>query len=119
MATTAADTIATIIPFLKPLASTVITLSRSSPETAAKVNEAMVQVTAGVSALAVSQTATQSKPIVERIEAGACAVLQAAAMAPLPPPYGVILMVASGLLPSLFSTVNTLLATLTTVPAAP
>jgi hypothetical protein len=115
--TTAADTLNAITPFLAPLAATTISVSRASPADAAKIRTAMDGVTQGVMALAASESSAASKPIVARIEADACAVLTAAAMAPLPPPYNIILMVASGLLPSLISTVNTLLATRTTVPA--
>ena len=119
MATTAADTIRAVVPFLQPLATTVVTLSRTSPETAAKVQTAMEGVTTGITALADSETAAQSQPIVARIEADAQAVLAAAAALPLPPPYGTILLIASSLLPAVFSSVNLLMVHRVTVTAAP
>ena len=117
--TTAADTLSAIIPFLAPLAATAISLSRSSPDTAAKIQTAMTGVTTGVQALADSETAAQSQPIVQRIEADGMAVLTAAAGMPLPFPYNIILMIASGMLPTLISSVNMLMAHKVTVPAVP
>jgi hypothetical protein len=116
--TTAADTIGAIVPFLAPVAATVVSLSRSSPETAAKVQTAMAGVTTGIQALAASDTAAASKPIVARIEQDAQAVLLAAAAAPLPFPYSLILQIASSMLPALMSSVNLLLQHRVTVPAA-
>lgn len=119
MATTLADTLETIVPFLQPLATAAIGVSRSSPQTAATVQAAMTSVQDGLTALAASQTAAQSKPLVERIEAGGMAVLNAAASAPLPFPYSMILMIASGMLPTLISSVNLLLAHKVDVTALP
>jgi hypothetical protein len=115
--TTAADTIATIIPYLKPLTGAVLTLSRTNPETATKVQGAMDGVQSGVVALAASETAQQSAPIVQRIEADAQAVLSVAAGLPMPFPFNIILMVASSLLPAVIGAVNVLMATRVTVPA--
>jgi hypothetical protein len=114
--TTIADTVATVIPLLQPLAGVAMKLSRTNPDTVAKVQTAMDGVQAGVAALAASETTVQSKPIVDRILADGMAVLQVAATLPLPPPYNVILMVASGLLPSVISAVDMLMQTHTTVP---
>jgi hypothetical protein len=116
--TTAADTIATIIPYLKPLTGAVLTLSRTNPETATKVQAAMDGVQSGVVALAASETSAQSQPIVQRIEQDALAVLGVASGLPLPPPFSTIAMVAGFLLPSLFGAVNLLIATKTTIPVA-
>jgi hypothetical protein len=118
MATTAADTLAAALPFLEPLAATTISLSRASPADTAKIQAAMTGVQSGITALAASDTAAQSKPIVDRIEQDACAVLTAAAGLPLPAPYNVILMVASSMLPALMSSVNLLLQHRVTVPTA-
>ena len=118
-AQTLANTVSALIPFLQPLATTVVTLSRTSPDTAAKVQTAMEGVTTGITALADSETAAQSQPIVARIEADAQAVLAAAAVMPLPPPYGIILQIAASLLPAVFSSVNLLMVHRVTVTAAP
>lgn len=116
---TAANTIATIIPYLKPLASIVLTQTRADAATTERVQNALDGVHDGISALAQSETAAESQPIVQRILVDAQAVLQVAATMPLPPPFNVILMVASGLLPSLIGAVQMLLATNTTVPHTP
>jgi hypothetical protein len=116
MATTAADTIATVIPFLEPIAIQVMKLTRTDPATTATVNDAMAGVQQGVVALAASETASQSKPIVQRIESDAMAVLTVAAGLPLPPPFNVILMVASSLLPAVIGAVNLLMVSHVTVP---
>jgi hypothetical protein len=113
-----ADTISSIIPFLQPLAGSVMQITRTDPVTQTKVKDALSGVQQGVTALAASETASQSKPIVQRIEADAMAVLQVAAGLPLPPPYGTILLVASTLVPSVINAVNLLMATHTTVPPA-
>ena len=113
----AANTIAVAIPYLSALANTVMGLSHTPPETAAKVSAAMDGVKTGVAALAVSETAAQSQPIVDRIEADGMAVLTAAAGMPLPFPYNMILMLASSLLPAVISSVNMLMANHVTVPA--
>ena len=107
--TTLADLLGGIVPFLAPLASTTIAVSRSSPQTAATVQAALTGVQSGIQALAQSDTAANSQPIVQRIEVDAMAVLSAAAAAPLPFPYSLILMIASGMLPTLISSVNLLL----------
>jgi hypothetical protein len=117
--TTVADTVASVIPLLQPLAGVAMQLSRTDPETVARVQTAMNGVQAGVVALAASETAVQSKPIVDRILSDGMAVLQVAATLPLPPPYNIILMVASSLLPSVISAVDMLMKTHTTVPTAP
>lgn len=114
---TAADTIATIIPYLQPLVDTIEGLARTPTDVKEKVKTAMDGVQSGVRALADSETASQSRPILERIEADAQAVLVAAAGFPLPFPFGVILMVASTLLPSVFSAVNLLMQHHVDVPA--
>lgn len=119
MATTLADTIATVLPYLRPLVGAVTAASHTPPDVAAKIQAAMDGVESGVTALAASDSAAQSQPIVQRIEADALSVLQVASSLPLPPPFSTIAMVASFLLPSLFSAVNLLVATKTAVPAAP
>ncbi len=116
--TTLADTVSSLVPFLKPLAAAVTTSTNATPETVQRVQTALAGVTDGIGALAASETAVQSKPIVARVEADALAVLNVAAMMPLPPPANIILMVAATLLPAVFSGVNLLLAHKTTVPAA-
>jgi len=118
MPTTLADTISSLVPFLKPLATAVTTSTHATPETVQRVQTAMDGVQQGVVALAASETAVRSQPIVARIEADAQAVVGVAAMMPLPFPYSLILMVVSGLLPAVFSSVNLLLANHATVPAA-
>jgi hypothetical protein len=113
----AANTIGVAIPYLSALATTVEGLSRTDPATQQKVAVAMQGVQVGVQALAQSETAAQSQPIVDRIEADGMAVLQAAAGLPLPPPYNIVLMLASSLLPAVIQSVNLLLAHRVTVPA--
>lgn len=112
-----ANTVSTIIPFLKPLANVAMGLTRTDPETQAKVQGAMDGVQQSVAALAQSETAAESQPLVQRILADAEAVIQVAAGLPLPPPFNIILMVAASLLPTLIGAANTLTATRTTVPA--
>ncbi len=115
--TTLADTISSLVPFLKPLATAVTTSAQATPETVQRVQTALAGVTDGIGALAASETAVASKPILDRISADAQAVLNVAAMMPLPPPANIILMVAATLLPAVFSGVNLLLAHRVTVPA--
>ncbi len=117
--TTLADTVSSLLPFLKPLAAAVTTSTHTTPEMAQKVQTAMDGVQQGVVALAASETAAHSQPIVQRVEADAMSVLTVAAMMPLPPPANIILMVAATLMPAVFSGVNLLLAHKTTVPAPP
>ena len=118
MPTTLADTISSLLPFLKPLATAVTNSTNATPETVARVQTALAGVQDGIGALALSETAVRSQPIVQRVEADAMSVLTVAAMMPLPPPANIILMVAATLLPAVFSGVNLLLAHKTTVPAA-
>lgn len=116
--TTAADTIASVVPFLQALGTEIMTIAHTDPATVAKVQAAMTGVQQGITALATSDTAAQSQPIVQRIQADATAVLSVAASLPLPPPYGTILMIVSSLLSSVLGVVNSLMAARVTVPVA-
>jgi hypothetical protein len=116
---TAANTIAVAIPYLSAITAAVTNLSHTPPGVTTKIQTAMDSVQQGVAALAASETAVQSKPIVDRIAADAQAVLTVAAALPLPFPVNIILMVASSLLPTVLSAVNLLMANHATVPAAP
>lgn len=113
----AANTIAVAIPYLSAITAAVTNLSHTPPNVAANIQTAMSGVQTGVAALAASETAAQSMPIVQRIEADGMAVLSAAAGLPLPSPYNFLLMIASSLLPAVISSVNTLMASHITVPA--
>jgi hypothetical protein len=113
----AANTIATVLPFLAALTQSVTTATKTPPDVAAKIQASLSGVQQGVAALAASETAVESQPIVERIEADAQAVLSVAASLPLPSPYNVILMIASSLLPSVVSAVNLLMVHHVAVPA--
>jgi hypothetical protein len=114
---TAANTISSVIPFLTGIAGAVETQTRASPDVIAKVQLALQGVQQGTAALAQSETAAQSQPIVQRIEADAMAVLSTAATLPLPAPWNMILLFAAPLLQAAVSAVNILLATKTTLPA--
>lgn len=114
---TAANTVAAALPYLQAVTAAVTNLSHTPPDVAAKIQTAMSSVQQGVAALATSETAVQSKPIVDRIAADAQAVLAVAASLPLPFPVNVILMVASSLLPTVLSAVNLLMQQRVTVPA--
>jgi hypothetical protein len=119
MATTLADTIDSITPFLAPVAAAAISVSRSSPDTAAKVTAAMQGVTTGIQALAASDTAAQSQPIVNRIETDALVVITAVPVGALPFPYSILATIAQGMLPTLISSVNLLLQHKVSVTALP
>lgn len=109
--TTAADTITAVLPYLSAIATEV---SKTHPQALTALNG----VKANVAALAESTTAVNSRPIVHSIVIFARSILAIAAGVPLPPPYNVILMIASSLLPSVVSAVETLLDYRTTVPDA-
>jgi hypothetical protein len=113
---TAANTIATILPYLSAITSAVAHSTHTPADVTSKIMTAMDDVRSGVSALASSETTANSEPIVDRIEADAQAVLQVAASVPLPPPFHIILMVASSLMPTVVGAVKLLMATHTTVP---
>lgn len=115
---TAANTIAATIPYLSAITAAVTNFSRTTPAVANQIQSAMAGVQQGVQALADSETAVQSKPIVDRIGADAQAVLSVAASLPLPPPFNIILMVASSLVPTVLSGVHLLIANRATVTAA-
>lgn len=115
---TAANTVAVTLPYLSAITAAVTNLSHTPPDVAAKIQTAMSGVQQGVAALAASETAVQSKPIVDRIAADAQSVLAVAAGMPLPFPVNIILMIASSLLPTVISAVNLLMANHATVPAA-
>jgi hypothetical protein len=114
---TAANTISVVLPFLSSLTGAVTTATHTPPAVADKIQASLAGVQQGVAALAASETAVQSQPIMARIAADAQAVLTVAAGLPLPPPFNIILMIASSLLPSVVSAVNLLIATKTTVPS--
>jgi hypothetical protein len=83
---TAADTIGTIIPFIEPLATKVMQLTHTDPGVVGHVQTALDGIHSGLDALATSETANESAPIVARILADSQAVLQVAAGLPLPFP---------------------------------
>jgi len=114
--TTAADTIAAAIPYLASLAKVIEGMARTSPETVTKVQTALQDLQISVEALAASQTATQSKPIVDKIEAAGMAILQAAGSMALPSPFNIIAMVAPGFFQMAISTVKQLMVHRVTVP---
>ena len=101
-----ADTLSGILPSLGPLAGAIETQTRASPDTIAKVKMAMDGVTSGIVAIGSAESVSAAMPTVQRVEADVSAVLQAAATLPLPPPYNIILLIASGLAPSIFAAVN-------------
>lgn len=114
---TAANTIATILPFLSSLVNVIATETKTTPAVAVQIQTALSGVQQGVQALAISETAVESKPIVARIAADAQAVLAVASSFPLPPPFNIILMIVSSLLPTVISAVELLMANHVTVAA--
>jgi hypothetical protein len=102
-----ADTLSGILPSLGPLAGAIETQTRASPDTIAKVKLAMDGVTSGIAAIGSAESISAAMPTVQRVETDITAVLQAAATLPLPPPYNIILLIASGLAPTIFAAVNT------------
>lgn len=113
----AANLIATVIPFLSSITGAVASATHTPPDVAAEIQAAFSGVRDGVAALAASETAVESQPIVERIEADAQAVLTVAAGLPLPAPFNIVLMIASSLLPTVISAVNLLMVHHVAVPA--
>ena len=105
-----AATLSAIIPVLEPLVNEIETVSRSSPDTIAKVNLAMQGVKDGIAALGTAESTSASQPIVQRVEADAQAVLTVAAQLPLPGPAGTALRIAALLVPIVFTSVNMALA---------
>jgi hypothetical protein len=114
---TAANTISAAVPYLQAITSAVTTMSKTPPDVSNKIQAAMSGVNTGVAALAASETAAQSRPIVQLIETDGMAVLTAAAGIPLPFPYSMILILASSLLPAVINAVNMLMASKVTVTA--
>jgi hypothetical protein len=116
--TIAADTIKATIPYLAAVTTGVTRLTNTPPDVTAKIRVAMQGVQMGVSALAESETAAASKPIVDRIMTDGQAVLQAAApfAALLPTPYGMIYGLANAVFPFAVGIVHVMVATKTTVP---
>ena len=117
--TTLADTLATLQPFLAPLAQTAITLSRASPADATKIQTALTGVNSGLADLAASDTAAQSKPIVQRFETDALTIVNAVPADVWPFPYNIVVQIAKGMLPALMSSVTLLLQHKVDVTALP
>jgi len=102
--TTAADTIKATLPYLQALTDAVVKMV--SPTAGLKAQTAMAGVEDGISALAISETAIVSKPIVQRITDDAQMLLTLGASLPLPFPANIILMIASSLFPAAVNAVN-------------
>jgi hypothetical protein len=115
--TTAADLIGGVLPLLEPVANAVMGMSHANPATAAKVGDALDVVKTGVVALAASETANQSKPIVDQIEAAGTAILAAAGPA-APFPWNIVAMAAGSMFTASIEAVRLLMAHKVTVPAA-
>lgn len=115
---TAANTVAVAIPFLAAIVTAVSGMTHVPADTQSKIATALDGVQQGAAALAASETAVESKPILDRIEADAQAVLAIAATLPLPGPAGVAFRIASIVVPMAIAGVKMLIATKTTIPAA-
>jgi hypothetical protein len=117
--TTLADTLNGLVPLLDPLAATIISVSRASPQTTATVQTSLATVKGGIADLAASETAAASKPLVDQIKTAVFSILNTAASASLPFPANIILMLLAGTVPLAFNTVETLLAHKIDVTALP
>jgi hypothetical protein len=118
---TAATTISAAVPYLQAITSAMTTKSKTPPDVSNKIQAAMSGVNTGVAALAASETAAQSRPIVQLIETDGMAVFQTAvASGLLPPPWNTVAEFALPLFKSAITLVNAMIATKTTVkPVAP